>query len=80
MVQGLRGFHCGGRVSIPGWGANIPQAEWRGQKKKKLKTKRKKMLGENSCGSLHAFSRIGLEYYTERREKVADSVSVLGPL
>ena len=28
------GVHCHGPGSTPGWGTTIPQAMWRGQKKK----------------------------------------------
>lgn len=29
-------FHCGGVGSISGWGTEIPQAAWGGQKRKKV--------------------------------------------
>ena len=33
MVR-IPGFHCCGLDSVPGWGTEIPQAMWCGQKKR----------------------------------------------
>ena len=35
LVVRIPGFHCHGLGSIPGWGTEIPQDMWCGQKKKK---------------------------------------------
>lgn len=35
LVVRLLGFQCCGQGLVPGWGAEIPQAAWHGQKKKK---------------------------------------------
>ena len=39
LVVRIPGFHCCGLGSIPGWGTEILQAMWGGQKTKQNKTK-----------------------------------------
>ena len=38
----IPGFHCRGPGSIPGWGIEIPQATWHGQKTNKQISKQTK--------------------------------------